>query len=105
MRFDIINEFTEGCVVTIRVEISGSELVIMGEPKETGRKLVVEKAHFGYSKGGSNSVGLKLLRDVARGLMEIMDYDELIIEGEIRTTGANPGQRPNPLRFTRTHND
>jgi hypothetical protein len=62
MRFDIVNEFTEDSVVTIKVEISGSELVIMGKPKETGRKLIVEKAHFGYSKGGSNSIGLKLFK-------------------------------------------
>jgi hypothetical protein len=29
------------------------------------------------------------------------DYDELIVEGAVRTSGANPGRRPGDLRFTR----
>lgn len=48
-----------------------------------------------------NTIGPANLKVIARALMERIGYDELVVEGAIRTTGANPGRRPKSLRFSR----
>ncbi len=50
---------------------------------------------------GPNTMGLSALRHVAQWTMELLDVDELRIEGAARTSGANPGRRPTPLVFRR----
>jgi hypothetical protein len=41
------------------------------------------------------------MRRVADLVMRELDYDSIIVEGAVRTTGARPGRRPRPLRFGR----
>src|SRR5688500_18121847 len=50
---------------------------------------------------GANAIGPGNLRSLAEVVMERLDFDALEIEGALRTTGASPGRRPRPLRFTR----
>jgi len=50
---------------------------------------------------GPNSLGVAGLRDLAHWVMELLDVDELRIEGATRTSGAGPGRRPAPLIFRR----
>jgi hypothetical protein len=51
---------------------------------------------------GPNMLGWAALRDLVQQVMEMLDVDELRIEGAARTSGAGPGRRPAPLVFRRT---
>jgi hypothetical protein len=73
----------------------------MAEPDQDGRVLLLRGLHMHAESAGANVVGAANLRVLADMIMERMDYDELIVEGAIRTSGANPGHRPRQLRFTR----
>ena len=52
-----------------------------------------------HSDASPNTFGRNGLKQIAKVAMERMGYDEIIIEGATRTTGANPGHRPRPIRF------
>lgn len=97
----IVDEVSEGEVVTISVAVSGVTLFIMGEIVEDGERLVVRGAHVSSRDVNPNGVGAANLRRIARAVMEVGDYDEITVEGAPRTTGARPGHRPRPLRFAR----
>ncbi len=99
--FTLVDDQTEDSVVTIEVRVPGGELLFMGEPEDIGRSLILRRTHVESRGIGPNGVGPNNLRLIAEVVMETMDYDEILVEGEIRTTGANPGHRPRLLRFTR----
>lgn len=103
VKFELVPEDTAESVVTIKVTVPGGVLIFMGEPVEIGRTLVVRGAHVESRGVGPNGVGNYNLRLVAEVVMEEMDYDEILVEGEVRTTGANPGRRPGVIRYTRGH--
>ena len=48
---------------------------------------------------GAHLLGAASLRELVNVVKEIIDVDTIYVEGEIRTTGANPGRRPRPLIF------
>lgn len=52
---------------------------------------------------GANSLGLAALHELAQLVMELLDVDELRIEGSTRTSGAGPGRKPAPLVFRRAN--
>ena len=66
-----------------------------------GRALVLTKLRIHGEDVRRNMFGYRRLRWLAQAVMEVMDVDELRIEGEVRTTGAGPGHRPRALRFAR----
>ena len=45
--------------------------------------------------------GWSRLRTIARWATEVLDVDEIIVVGAIRTSGANPGRRPGRYRIRR----
>ena len=84
--------------------------VVVGTPAGTltfVAELLVEESRL-WLKGvhiqdmSPNTIGSANMKVIARALMERMGYDELVVEGATRTTGANPGRRPKALRFSRT---
>jgi hypothetical protein len=101
IHIDLDEEACEGPIATIRVEARGTVLIVMGEIVEDGERLVVTRAHVSSIGVRPNDIGLSNLRQVARMVMEQGGYDEIVVEGAFRTTGAQPGRRPRPLRFTR----
>ncbi len=101
IHIDIDDEACEGPITTIRVEARGAVLLVMGEIVEDGNRLVVVRAHVMSIGVSPNDIGLANLRQVARVVMEQGGYDEIVIEGAFRTTGAQPGRRPGPIRFAR----
>ena len=101
VKFDLVPEDTSDTVVTIKVTVPDGILVFMGEPVEIGRTLVVRGTHVESRGVGPNGVGGYNLRLIAEVVMKEMDYDEICIEGEVRTTGANPGRRPSVIRYAR----
>src|SRR5579863_3999242 len=100
--FRLIDEDTSDPVTTIEVATPRGTLLIMGEPREEGRILIAAGVHVSSRGVTRNQVGIANLRLIAEAIMEELDYDEIRVEGEIRTTGANPGRRPRPLRFVRS---
>ena len=103
--FAVDYDLTSHPVVTIAIKVPSGLIMVMGEPRERGRTLVVEGVHVSSRGVGSNDVGVRNLRLIADIIMKVMDYDDIRLEGEVRTTGAYPGHRPRPIRFVRDRDD
>jgi hypothetical protein len=97
----LVDEASEGDVITVRVSLGGAALLLMGEIKEDGKRLVASGVHISSEGVNPNEIGVANLRRVARAVMEVGRYDEIIVEGAVRTTGAPPRHRPGSLRFFR----
>jgi hypothetical protein len=97
IRFELIGDLTDSPVMTLSILTPAGSIQLMGEPDGVGTSVIVRQAHMQGAL--SNAVGAGNLRLLAQLLMEEMDLDELIIEGSLRTTGANPGRKPKPIRF------
>jgi len=98
------DETGEGDVLIITVDLSqlghpARELQLMAEFELLGSTIVARRAHLQGS--GRNTIGVSLLREIAELMLAKVGYDELIVEGFRRTTGAGPGHTPKPLRFKR----
>jgi hypothetical protein len=100
LEVDLVADLTEHPVVTANIRTPSGLVSVMAEPEEKGRTLVLKRFDI-HSASGRNSVGIGNLRTLAQHVMERMDYDELVIEGSPRTSGARPGRIPGRLRFTR----
>jgi hypothetical protein len=101
MEVRLVDDGSTEDIVTIRIVGPGLDLMIMGEIEEIGGILVARRVHIGATPGGANSLGLRRFREIAGLLMDLGGYDAILVEGHTRTTGANPGRRPRPLRFSR----
>ena len=99
LRFELLDDLTFDPVATILVTTPAGPLRIMGEPAVDGSTLVVRGLHV--QGGEPNTVGAANLLLLAALLMEGLGFDAIIVEGEVRTSGAGPGRRPKPLRFAR----
>ncbi len=88
--------------VVLIVELRDGERVveILADLAIEGR--VVTLSGFHAVGSGTNRIGAATLLALARWTVEVMDLDELRIEGATRTSGANPGHDPRPLVFRRT---
>lgn len=71
----------------------------MVEPEAQGSTLMLRFVHVQDAR--PNAVGAANLAVIARALMETIGIDGLVVEGAVRTSGANPGRRPRVIRFTR----
>src|SRR5262245_8968318 len=99
--FELDLEGSSHPVVLVKIGTPLGEIQLMAEPFEQGRVLRLLRTHV-QSDAGSNAFGIASLRRIAEIAMERMDYDEIIVEGALRTTGANPGRAPQvPFRFRR----
>ena len=97
--FEIVDDLSDDPVVTVRLSTPAGPLTFMAEPVIEGTLLILKAMHAQDSR--ANRIGAGNLLVIAQVLMERMDFDGLVIEGALRTTGANPGHRPRRLRFTR----
>jgi NADH dehydrogenase FAD-containing subunit len=97
--FEIVSDMTDDPVVTLLVQTPAGQLTFTAEPVENGDTLVARGTHV--QDASTNAIGTANLMVIAQALMERMGYDGLVVEGALRTTGANPGRRPRPIRFTR----
>ena len=97
----LVGEASEGDVVTIKVTVGGAVVLMMGEIREHGKRLVASGVHVSSKGVSANGVGISNLKQIARAVMEVGGYDEIIVEGAVRTTGAHRGHRPRRIWFTR----
>ena len=99
LSFDMVDDLTSDPVITIRMETPIRRLSLTAEPKMDGATLILRGLHV--QGASANKIGAANLMVLARTVMERMDIDRLVVEGALRTTGANPGHRPSILRFSR----
>jgi hypothetical protein len=97
---DIDYDATDHPVVTIRLATPVGPVELMAEVAAVAGSLRLRRLHI-QSNVAPNAIGRANWRLVATMVMERMEYDEIIVEGAVRTTGASPGRRPHPIRFTR----
>ena len=101
IKFDDIDyDATDHPVVTIRMATPVGLIELMAEIAGDRQSLRLQRLHV-QSVVEPNEIGHANWRLVATMVMEVMDYDEIIVEGAVRTTGASPGRRPRQIRFTR----
>ncbi|MGH7211436.1 MAG: hypothetical protein ACREF1_08255 [Acetobacteraceae bacterium] len=99
LSFEMVDDLTSDPVVTIAVETPDGTLRFMAEPEAAGATLILRGMHV--HGASANAIGAANLMVVAQAVMERMNLDGLVVEGALRTTGANPGHRPRVLRFSR----
>jgi hypothetical protein len=99
--FVLLDDQTSDPVVTVEITVPGGRLLAMAEPLAIGRTLVLRGLHLHGEGIDANQVDIANPKVVAHVILERMNLDELVVEGADRTTGANPGRRPRPLRFAR----
>lgn len=97
--FELVDEMTDDPIVTLLVLTPAGRLTVTAEPIVQGTSLRLQGTHVQDTR--ANTIGAGNLLVIAQALMERMGFDGLIVEGAIRTTGANPGHRPRILRFAR----
>lgn len=86
----------DGNVVEIAAKGASGTITIITKLEKVGNSLKLSGTHIdGLGKGTS---GLKELRTLARQLGQKYRVKEVIIEGGKRTTGANPGKIPKPIK-------
>jgi hypothetical protein len=91
----------EDDIVIGRVITDGGHLEVMAEAILEGRRLTLRGLNIHGVGIWANKLGQVKLRRLVLESMECIDVDELIVEGATRITGAGPGRKPHPLRFTR----
>ena len=100
---EFCDDLVEGRTAVVEVSTPAGVLLVMAtiETRTDGRGLVLRGVHMQMQDGRANLIGPGRLRRLASILMERLGYDELVIEGAVRTSGANPGHRPRVRRFAR----
>ena len=93
----------DGDTVAVDLETAAGSLRIVADVRFIGRIAYASGLHIQGNDRGKNAFGWASLRSLAFAVLDWLgeDYDELIIKGAIRTSGANPGRRPGDLRFAR----
>jgi hypothetical protein len=99
--FELENETTEHPVATMIIDTPVGRLSVMAVPTRHGRSLTLRGLHVQSETVDRNAIGPANLAFMVRAFMEVMDLDELVVAGGLRTTGANPGRTPRERRFTR----
>jgi hypothetical protein len=94
---------SDGDTVSIDLETAAGSLRVVADVRFIGRIAYASGLHIQGNDRGRNAFGWASLRGFALAVLDWLgdDYDELVIKGAVRTSGANPGRRPGDLRFTR----
>jgi len=98
--FESVNDMTDDPVVTVSVATPAGVLKFTAEPIQRGNTLILRGTHV--QDASPNAIGAGNLMVIAQAVMEGMGFDGLVVEGALRTTGANPGRRPRAVRFARS---
>ena len=88
-------------VVEIGVGTESGEITIVGEPtvSDDGETLTIGGEGGAHIEGpGGGKVGLTGVREAGRKIGESFGVKEVIIQGGERTTGANVGKQPRPVK-------
>jgi hypothetical protein len=92
----------DGNTVLFKIGTPSGVIEVLAEVVIDDRCVTLIGTHI-ESTIGPNALGPATLRAFVLLLLQRMDLDEITIEGAARTTGANPGHTPKPIRFSRSH--
>ena len=81
----------------LEAHVRGKRLEVVTSVTLAGDCLVLYDFHVGGP--GAHALGVSEVRGLVYKAMEEYDVAEVEIHGFQRTTGANPGRKPRPLRF------
>ena len=97
IRFAFEWDDSEGDVVIASIWIPDGLVEVIAEGELCGKSIILKEFHV---QGlGANQLGASQLRAIGRHKLETLDYDQFIIEGGRRTTGASKGRRPKQIRI------
>jgi hypothetical protein len=99
VNFRLHEELCAGDIVTLEVLTPAGTVVMMEEPEDVGRTLIVRGVHI-HSEP-LHQVGTANLGVIAQAPMQRYDYDEIVIEGARRESGLHAGQFPRDVRYRR----
>lgn len=94
-------DLTDDPVVTAEIKTPDGTIWVMADLSIEGRVMTLRQVHIHGHDVGSRAYGAIRLRWLAQAVMEVVDVDLTVVEGASRTSGANPGRRPSPIRFPR----
>ena len=103
--FVLDDEAADHPVATLRIATPAGRLFAMANILAIGRSILVAGLHVHGERDFANRVGAANLLVLVQAFMEVMDVDELVVAGGIRSTGAKPGKTPRHIRFTRRPDD
>lgn len=94
------SDLSEGDFITLSISTPVGDIQVLGHVAflEPGT-LIFSEAHIAGLAG--NALGWVHLRQVMNIALERGGFDEIIIKGSSRSTGANPGHVPRPFRVAR----
>jgi hypothetical protein len=103
IHFEMLDDLSQDPVATLRIETPAGVLPVMADRIETGNGLIARGLHINGegTDFGPGALGVANLRIIVRAFMERFDYDELVIEGAVRSSGRRAGNRPRSIRFAR----
>ena len=95
------HDLTDDPVVTAEIKTPDGTIWVMADLSITGDVMTLRQVHIHGHDVGSRGYGARRLLWLVQAVMEAIDVNLTIVEGASRTTGANPGRRPGPIRFQR----
>jgi len=95
------DDLSEDNVITAMIDTPDGKVWVMGEVTFEGSRLEIRGLHIHGDDVGANEYGVKRLRWLANAIMELVDCDEIIVEGATRASGAAKGNLSRPVRFPR----
>lgn len=98
---EIDNSLTADPVVTVVFQTPIGHVTVMAELIVRNNHALAGRLHIHGTSFEPGELGISGLRALAFRAMEILDVSSIQIDGARRTTGANPGNTPRPIRFTR----
>jgi len=90
----------------MRIETPVGDLLVMGEPAQdiSGNVLRATGVHTNAPFGSplaANAIGSANLQVIGQAFLVEFGYEQLVLEGAVRTSGKRKGARPRPIRFAR----
>jgi riboflavin biosynthesis pyrimidine reductase len=87
----------EGSTVHLHIKGAKGDIEVMAEMTKEGDKLILRNAHV--QGGGAGTSSLSELKSAARELGKQQGVKEVVVEGGTRTSGANVGKAPIPIKI------
>ncbi|MEI7606497.1 MAG: hypothetical protein WCJ64_03840 [Rhodospirillaceae bacterium] len=98
----LVEDMTDSPIVTARIATPDGDVSVMAEAETVGRCLWLRNLHIHGENIGPRQFGYSRLRGLVAAVIDTLEsYDEIIVEGASRTSGAGKGHRPHPIRFAR----
>lgn len=98
---EVDDRLTDDPIVTATIATPVGHLRMMAEVQFDEATLRLTGLHLHGEDVGPREFGSGNLRRLADAVMEVLECDEIVREGAVRQSGANPGRAPRTLRFKR----